>query len=123
MWKSTPRFHQAAWLLWLAAAMLAALSTRNPLYLAVLIGVAWLVGTALKRADRNAEAETGAAAYEQADPAQRGRGLLLRAVVGLTILVAILKGMSLHVGVNVLFTLPEEWPVIGGPITVEAMVS
>ena len=34
MWSNTaPRFHAAAWLLWLAAAMLAALLTRNPYYL------------------------------------------------------------------------------------------
>ena len=36
MWtNAAPRFHSAAWLLWLAAAMLAALLTRNPYYLAM----------------------------------------------------------------------------------------
>jgi energy-coupling factor transport system permease protein len=43
-------------------------------------------------------------------------------VVGITLVVAVLKGISLHLGATVLLRLPEDWPVIGGPITVEGMV-
>ncbi|MFL5731974.1 MAG: energy-coupling factor transporter transmembrane component T [Chloroflexia bacterium] len=125
MWGSSPvRFHVGSWLLWLAAAMLAALSTRNPYYLTIVLAVSWGVSTWLERGGRLrvrgiAEGdELGAA-----DPAKRGRNLLLGAVVSVTVIVALLKGLSLHLGTTVLFTLPEEWPVFGGPITLEAMVS
>jgi energy-coupling factor transport system permease protein len=43
-------------------------------------------------------------------------------VVTLTVLVTLLKGLSLHLGATVLFRLPDEWPVIGGPITLESLV-
>jgi energy-coupling factor transport system permease protein len=64
-----------------------------------------------------------AMSFAPADPTRRGRNLLLGAVVSLTVVVALLKGISLHLGSTVLFSLPEEWPVIGGPITLESMVS
>jgi energy-coupling factor transport system permease protein len=51
------------------------------------------------------------------------RGLLLRAVVVLAFAVALLKGLSYHIGLTVLFTLPDALPVIGGPITAEGMAA
>ena len=54
MWaEAAPRFHAGAWLLWLAAAMLAALSTRNPLYLALIIAISIAVNARLERDDRS----------------------------------------------------------------------
>src|SRR5437868_15466897 len=97
MWSSAAgRFHAGAWLLWLAAAMLAALSMRNPIYLAIIIAVAWAVSAWLERSERIGTGATTVLNPE--DPTKRGRGMLLRAVLGLTVLVAFLKGISLHLG-------------------------
>src|SRR5439155_1875278 len=93
------RFHVGSWLLWLAAAMLAALSTRNPIYLAVVAGIGWTVGAWLERGERLPVLGSGSmdvTSIAPVDPARGGRGLLLRAVVGLTVAVALLKGISLH---------------------------
>lgn len=126
MWSNAAPFHSRAWLLWLFAAMISALLTRNPIYLALLLVVAVLVNKRLGRLD-----ERGVAGIEHTalqtptniatgtDSSVQARGLLLRIVVVITIAVAVLKGLSLHLGVTVLFRLPEEWPVIGGPITLE----
>jgi energy-coupling factor transport system permease protein len=117
-------FHVGAWGLWLAAAMLAALGTRNPFYLLLLSAVSILVFRVVGHAvpDRNGGTEEAQVAGGS-DEASRGRGLLVRAVVALALIVAFLKGLSIHVGATVLFTLPEGLPMIGGPITLEGMVS
>ena len=90
------RFHVGSWLLWLAAAMLAALGTRNPIYLAVVVAIGWTVGAWLERRERlpvlgPGSGSTDVTSIAPVDPASRGRGLLLRAVVGLTVVVALLK--------------------------------
>jgi energy-coupling factor transport system permease protein len=109
-----------AWLLWLVAAMLGALGTRNPFYLVLITISALLVNAQL---GRSAEKHTSAQDADQAgyDPSRRGFYILLRAVIVLMLIVALLKGLSIHIGTTVLFTLPEGWPVIGGPITLEGM--
>ena len=126
MWTSAaPHFHTLAWLTWLAAAMLAALSTRNPIYLVLIAALAIIVNTRLERltTQRPVREQQRAAFRPSGVTINRSRGLLLRAVIGLTIAVALLKGFSLHIGVTVLFRLPEEWPVLGGPITLESLVA
>ena len=113
-------FHVGAWGLWLAGAMLFALSTRNPFYLGLLVVVALVVNRALNRyAERR---DTGQAGGD-AGSGQRSGGVLLRAVVLISLAVALFKGMSLHLGATVLFTLPEWIPVLGGPVTLEALAS
>ena len=143
MWNNaTPRFHSVAWLLWLAAAMLAALLTRNPFYLGIITVCALAVNAYLGRTqsagrEKATNIKVQSQALQQAEnpkskiqsmPLSEAKGpksarLLLRTVIALTLVVALFKGMSLHLGTTVLFTLPEEWPVIGGPITLEAIVS
>jgi energy-coupling factor transport system permease protein len=150
MWNNaTHSFHIGAWALWLAAAMLIALGTRNPFYLLLTIIVAVLVGRNLSRADERGAGVSLAGLGDQGPPkspsysmsdsgrkdqgfsaseTQNGagrdaRGLLLRAVVLLAFAVAILKGLSYHIGATVLFTLPESLPVIGGPVTAEGMAA
>jgi energy-coupling factor transport system permease protein len=125
MWtNSTFHFHAGAWLLWLAAAMLGALGTRNPYYLGLLIGIAWATSAWLGRiAITSARQDSDVAGRDTpVDSVSRSRGLLLRAVVLFTVAIGFLKGLSLHIGTTVLFELPEGWPVIGGPITLESMV-
>ena len=122
MWnKAASHYHAGAWLSWLAAAMLGALSTRNPFYLALIIAIALAVAGFLNRTPVSGTGEYSA--QSNPDTTGRGRGVLIRAVLGLTVIVALFKGLSFHVGTNVLFSLPEGWPVIGGPITLESMVS
>jgi energy-coupling factor transport system permease protein len=62
-------------------------------------------------------------AFGQVNAKSNAMRLLLGTVIGLTIVVAVFKGISVHFGTTVLFRLPEEWPVIGGPITLEGIVS
>jgi energy-coupling factor transport system permease protein len=100
--------------------MLFALSTRNPFYLALVMAAALLVNSALTRyAERR---DTGQARDDEGG-GQRSGGVLLRAVVLISLVVALFKGMSLHLGATVLFTLPEWIPILGGPVTLEALVS
>ena len=117
---SQPVFHVGSWL-WLIAAMLGALLTRNPVYLALVIGIALVVNAGLSSAPRGIIGGFGTVISTSQDTTGRARGLLLRAVVGLTVVVALLKGLSLHAGATVLFTLPDCLPVIGGAITLESM--
>ena len=120
MWASNSHdFHIGAWLSWLTAAMLGALLTRNPFYMGLILLVAGAVNLQLARQSRGQETSTGASWL---DGTGRGFGTLLKAIAGLVIIVALLKGLSIHDGATVLFTLPEEWPAIGGRVTLEGMV-
>jgi energy-coupling factor transport system permease protein len=123
-------FHIAAWGLWLCAAALAALGTRNPFYLGLVIVVAVLVGRDINRppiARKNQGDGSESAGQDDSQYAMGGTqsGLtgLWRVVIIVAFGVAILKGLSYHLGATVLFTLPEWLPVIGGDITLEGMVS
>ena len=121
MWGSAAYvFHVGAWGVWLAGAMLFALSTRNPFYLGLVMAAALLVNRALTR---YAERRDAGQAGDDAGGGQRSGGVLLRAVVLISLVVALFKGMSLHLGATVLFTLPEWIPILGGPVTLEALVS
>ncbi len=121
MWNSgAAHFHVGAWLLWLLAAMLGALLTRNPLYLVIVIAAASIARNSLTRSlSTNGEKTNVTNMRLQADTASRGWGLLMRAVLWLLVIISLFKVLSLHIGTTVLFTLPEGWPIIGGPITAE----
>lgn len=101
------KLHPAAWLAWAVAASVAALLTRNPLYLTLIglaVGVVW-------------------AAQHQADHAAllNGRGLARLAATVLAFSTA-LNMLYSHSGRTVLFHLPSGLPYIGGPVTLEAAV-
>ena len=100
-------FHPYAWLLWIGAAALAGLLTRNPLYL-ILVGVGvGLVFNALPGR------ETALAA--------NWLGLVKLGAL-LTAFAVPMNALTVHSGRLILFTLPPSWPVIGGPITGEAVL-
>jgi len=100
-------FHPNAWLLWISAAALPALLTRNPLYL-ILIGVGvGLVYGALP--ERNSALAAG------------WLGLVKLGAL-LTAFAVPMNALTVHSGRLILFTLPASWPVIGGPITGEAVL-
>ncbi|MEA2576021.1 MAG: energy-coupling factor transport system permease protein [Chloroflexia bacterium] len=112
------QFHVAAWLVWLASGMLAALFTRNPIYLCLIIIAATLVHTAITGRVGTA---TGTTLLAQGERERRGLGIFLRFVVVLLVIVTLFKGFSVHTGTTVLFRLPEEWPLLGGAITAEGL--
>lgn len=102
---SAPSLDPRAWLLWALAASLPPLLGRNPWPLAAtllaVIGVraAW------------------------ADLAGRGpwRGLV-RLTLVILLLGVLFNGLTVHVGDRVLARLPDGWPLVGGPLTLNALL-
>ena len=99
-------YHPIAWLLWLAAAIVPALATRNPLYLAIL-----LLETAILYL-----------ALGTRSPLATSWGLFLRAGLLLWAITFVFDALTAHYGATTLFSLPRRWPMIGGRITLEAAV-
>lgn len=98
--------HPYAWLAWLVAAALPALSTRNPLYLLLTLLAVGAVYTTLGR--HTALTQNWSA--------------FVRFSAFLWLLTVPFILLFNHHGAIVLFRLPAEWPVIGGPITLEALL-
>jgi len=113
---SPPDFHHGAWLLWLVAATVPALWTRNPLYLALVLTAVAIPHLRLRR--------TG-------DPRDApGWGALLRLGMLLALLTALVPPLLVHAGKTVLFHLPSltlpvpgvaDPPRLGGPVTLESL--
>jgi energy-coupling factor transport system permease protein len=99
-------FHPVAWLAWLVAAALPALSTRNPLYLCLVLLAAGVVFTALRNRS----------------PAARSWGAFVRFGATLWLFTIPFALLTAHYGRIILFRLPEGWPIIGGPVTGEALI-
>ncbi len=98
--------HPYAWLAWLIAAALPGLSTRNPLYLLLtLLAVAAVY-----------------AALGQRTALTRDWGAFVRFSALLWLLTVPFILLLNHHGAIVLFRLPADWPLIGGPITLEALL-
>jgi energy-coupling factor transport system permease protein len=98
--------HPVTWLIWLLAATLPALLTRNPLYLTLLLlasGVTYM-------------------ALERRSPAARSWRAFVKLGVVLLLFAVPSNALTAHQGRLVLFRLPQSWPIIGGPITGEAML-
>ncbi len=100
-------FHPVAWLLWLAAAGSAALLTRNPLYITILLATTGLTFMVLRRV--------------VPQPTQ-GWSLFLRAGLVLVVITVLFNALTVHFGRLVIWQLPASWPVIGGDITLEAIL-
>jgi energy-coupling factor transport system permease protein len=98
--------HFVTWAVWTVIGAVAATMTRNPLYLAILGGVAVIQYTLAGR--RSTEAQ--------------GWRALLRLALGLAVLTVPLNALYVHAGSHVLFRLPTAWPLIGGNITLEAVL-
>ncbi len=103
---SSDTFHPLAWLAWLAAAVLPALSTRNPLYLSLTLLAVAITYVAVGRRSELA----------------RNWGAFVRFGAWLWLFTIPFTMLTSHHGVLVLFRLPETWPVVGGPITLEAFL-
>ncbi|NOX61149.1 MAG: energy-coupling factor transporter transmembrane protein EcfT [Chloroflexi bacterium] len=109
-------FHPYAWALWLAQAATAALVTRNPFYLAVLIVAGlFLFATLSKRRRRLGDDHAAAARPATWAP-------ILKLAFFLMLFSILFNALTVHYGDRILFHLPESWPLIGGPITLEALI-
>ena len=93
-----------AWVAWLVAAMALTMIARNPLYSLILLLVGQVVGAVWGRPNAGV-------------PIPLWR-------IGLVILLFAIayNALSVHIGETVLLRLPAGWPLIGGPITLEAAV-
>jgi energy-coupling factor transport system permease protein len=100
-------FHTVTWLIWLVAAAVPAFTLRNPLYLILIVGTSWVVYLSLG----------------QTSPVGRSWGTFVRIGALFVIVAVAFSALSSHFGTLVLFRLPEGWPIVGGPITVEAAVA
>lgn len=99
-------FHPWAWLAWTAGVGLTAVLTRNPLYLAILMAgllVDWMV-------------------LSEGRTRERPWSSLLRVAIWIAAISTAFNALVVHEGRVVLFRLPTRWPVIGGPITGEAVL-
>ncbi|MGD1996068.1 MAG: energy-coupling factor transporter transmembrane component T [Anaerolineae bacterium] len=94
-----------AWLLWAVTLLVIASSSRNPLYLVLLLLIALVTDAICVSED------------------ERGGGASLLLFAGAAIpLAALFNGLTAHAGETVLFRLPDWLPLLGGPITLEALV-
>lgn len=102
--------HIGGWLLWLLAAALPALTTRNPAYLFLLLLALVVVQASLP----------------QSATQTAGWGFFLRIGMFLWLLTIPINALTVHYGETVLLTIPRQLPligsIIGGPITLEAIV-
>jgi energy-coupling factor transport system permease protein len=101
--------HALAWLGWLTACMVVLIVTRNPIYLVLTLLWISVVSGIVTMA--------GMHVTTVAPPFSVWR-------VGLFVIpfAAMFNALFVHVGTTVLFTLPATWPIVGGPITAEALV-
>jgi len=80
--------------------------TRNPLYVSLVLGIVaiqYLLAS-------------------QGQPDASGWQALVRLALALSLLIVPFNALGSHAGRHILFRLPSGWPLIGGPITLEAMV-
>ncbi|MFN8483847.1 MAG: energy-coupling factor transporter transmembrane component T [Anaerolineae bacterium] len=97
--------HPLVWFIWLAAAFTAAMTTRNPLYLAVQL-MALLV------------AYQAIAAHAPNGPAW---STFIRFGLSLALISVAINALMAHAGDTVLLRLPAVWPIVGGNVTLEAI--
>lgn len=95
-----------AWISWLAAALIALSTTRNPLYITLMLLCIAVVILALSKRPESAPPPIPPLRF------------------GLTVvsLSALFNAAISHFGQTVLLYMPENLPIIGGPITLEALV-
>jgi energy-coupling factor transport system permease protein len=105
--------HPITWAFWTLTGALVATLTRNPLYLSVLLGTTMINYMSMSRHRSDTRPGTH----------PEGWHAFLRIVLGLTVFVVPLNALSIHAGSHVLIRLPASWPLIGGNVTLEAMVA
>lgn len=99
-------FHPVAWLAWLTATLVALSATRNPINLGVIL---FCIGLALRMAR--------AQAYAPLLPLSPWRFAVI--VVTMS---ALFNALTAHFGATALLVLPAWLPLLGGPVTLEALI-
>jgi energy-coupling factor transport system permease protein len=97
--------HPVAWVGWLGAALVALSATRNPLHLVLILLCIAVV---------NAFASGDKVSFNPISP--------LRFTLLVVPLSALFNAATAHFGDTVLLRLPTRLPVVGGPITLEALI-
>lgn len=92
-----------SWLIWFGAIIVIAMVTRNPLYALILLAISWL------------------ASATQGNNHNALKLPLGRVAVIILFFSIVYNALFVHAGDHVLLTLPQ-WPLIGGAITMEAIV-
>lgn len=100
------RVNPVAWLGWAAAAALLIVTTRNPLYLL-------LAGSALGAVHLS---------LDRRSVAQAAWGTVLRFGAVVAAISVLFNILTVHTGDRVLARLPDSIPIVGGPVTLNALV-
>ncbi|MBX7234140.1 MAG: energy-coupling factor transporter transmembrane protein EcfT [Caldilineales bacterium] len=112
----TVGYHPYAWISWLAAAFGIGLLTRNPLYLLVaVVSIGFVFAVLVRR-----QPAGGTAALTDTRPAVWKPVVRLALFLGL--FTVAFNALTSHTGDYSLVSLPASWPLIGGPITLEAIL-
>ncbi|MCE5258436.1 MAG: energy-coupling factor transporter transmembrane protein EcfT [Chloroflexi bacterium] len=98
--------HPLAWVAWVCGAAVCSLLTRNPLYQVILTLSAWLV----------------LVVAGGSSPLSGGWMGVVRLGALIWVITIPFNALMLHQGNTVLFSLPANWPLVGGNITLEAVI-
>lgn len=94
------------WILWLIITMVSLLSTRNPVYLLIMLIGLLFSGALLAKKKHQSQWLT-----------QNFRFILTMVLIS-----TVINMLFTHTGRTILFTLPENWLLVGGSITLESLV-
>ena len=109
-------YHTLTWLLWLCAAAYLALVNGQPLQTLLLV---LATGTVFTLASRRQHAGQSAGAESRS---VEGWSTFLRFGLWVWVVATLFNLLFAHAGNIVLFVLPRNWPLVGGPITLEGLL-
>jgi len=101
------------WFLWIIGVLIILSSTRNPLYLILILLCLVIVDLSLSRFDNKESREE----HTRVVPVSP-----LKIAILLVVFSALFNAAISHFGETIMFRLPNSLPLIGGPITLEALV-
>ena len=108
-------YHTLTWLIWLCAAAYLALVNGQPLQTLLLIlatGMVFTLASRRQKAGQSAGAESRSV---------EGWSTFLRFGLWVWLVATLFNLFFAHAGSIVLFVLPRNWPLVGGPITLEGL--
>jgi energy-coupling factor transport system permease protein len=109
-------YHTLTWLVWLSAAAYLALVNGQPLQTLLLVLATGSVFTLASRRHR-----TGQSAGAEGRSVE-GWSTFLRFGLWVWLVATLFNLLFAHAGKLVLFVLPHNWPLVGGPITLEGLL-